>query len=535
MSNRKFFFLLFSALAVHVLNLRLDVMEVDAAQYAEMSWEMFTTKSYLQIFCLGTPYLDKPPLLFWLNSLSFSDFGISNFSYKFPSFLFAVLGVYSTYRFTKIFYTENIARYATVMLATSQAMFLITNDVRTDTLLMGAVIFSIWQWTEFFQTSKTKNLLLGSAGVALALLAKGPIGLMVVGAAILPHLILKKEGKKISDWRILVGVVVIGIFLLPMCIGLYQQWGMKGLKFYFWTQSFGRITGESEWKNNPDKIFLLHSTAWGMLPWAVFFFAGWVKSGIDLVKKKFPVEIISFSGFTLILIALSLSKFQLPHYIFVVFPLAAVIAAKHFSDVLQNEKQQKTFFVVHVIVVALLLVVTAFLQWSFGEESNRVLVTAAFLLLLVVSGLLLRKNLFLGLSITILYINSLLTVFYFPAILNYQPQNDFGRYIKEHIRSDNNFICYHFTLDFSTAFYAQHLPYKMFYNAGDLKQTLEEKKELIIITTDYGLQQMNENKIPYTLIEERKRFMVTKPNLSFLNRYLRNGISENVFLAEIKK
>lgn len=535
MSNRNFFLLLFAAFVVHVLNLRLDVMEVDAAQYAEMSWEMFSTKSFLKIFCLGTPYLDKPPLLFWLNQLSFAVFGINNFSYKLPSFLFAVLGVYSTYRFTKIFYSENIARFATVMLATSQAMFLITNDVRTDTMLLGAVIFSIWQWTEFFQSAKTKNILLGSIGVSLALLTKGPIGLIVVGTAIIPHLILKKEWKKIFDWRVLIGVVVIGIFLLPMCIGLYQQWGMKGLKFYFWTQSFGRITGESEWKNNPDKIFLLHSTAWGMLPWAVFFFVGWIKSGVDLLKKKFPVEIISFSGFTLILIALSFSKFQLPHYIFVVFPLGCVIAAGYFSDALQNEKQQKIFFVVHIVVVFLLLVVTAFLQWSFGEESNKVFIAAAFLFLLAASVFVLRKNLFLGLSVTIVYINYLLTVFYFPAILKYQPQNDFGRYINQYVNPDNYFICYHFTLDFSTAFYAQHLPFKMFYNAEDLKKTLEEKDSVIAITTAYGLQQMDENKIPYTIIEERRKFPITKAGLKFLFPATRGEVGELIYLVAIKK
>ena len=214
-------------------------MQVDAAQYAVMSWEMLTTHSFLKLHCLGSDYLDKPPLIFWLSSLSFSVLGFNNFAYKLPSLLFALLAVFSTYRFAKMYYDEKTSRMAAVILATCQAVFLITNDVRTDTLLMGAVIFSIWQWAEFFETKKTVNILLGSMGVALALLAKGPIGLVATCVALLPHLALKGRLKNLFDWRLILATVIVALFLTPMCIGLYQQFGLKGLRFYFWSQSFG--------------------------------------------------------------------------------------------------------------------------------------------------------------------------------------------------------------------------------------------------------------------------------------------------------
>ena len=51
-----------------------DVMEVDAAQYASMSQEMLQTGEFLQVHHRYQDYLDKPPLLFWLSSISFWNF-----------------------------------------------------------------------------------------------------------------------------------------------------------------------------------------------------------------------------------------------------------------------------------------------------------------------------------------------------------------------------------------------------------------------------------------------------------------------------
>jgi 4-amino-4-deoxy-L-arabinose transferase-like glycosyltransferase len=58
-------------------------------------------------------------------------------------------------------------------------MFQMTNDVRTDTILTGAIVFSIWTLYEFFQSGKWFYFFVGCIGVAFAILAKGPIGLML--------------------------------------------------------------------------------------------------------------------------------------------------------------------------------------------------------------------------------------------------------------------------------------------------------------------------------------------------------------------
>ncbi|MEO6539311.1 MAG: glycosyltransferase family 39 protein, partial [Ferruginibacter sp.] len=124
---------------VYFIGFRIDVMDIDAAQYASISREMFTSRNYLQVYDHGKDYLDKPPFLFWISALSMKIFGVNNFSYRFPSFLFSMLAVYATYKFSLLYYAEKIAILSALMLATCQAFFLMNHDVRTDTILMGFV------------------------------------------------------------------------------------------------------------------------------------------------------------------------------------------------------------------------------------------------------------------------------------------------------------------------------------------------------------------------------------------------------------
>jgi 4-amino-4-deoxy-L-arabinose transferase-like glycosyltransferase len=344
---------------VYIIGLFLDVMDVDAAQYASMAREMLETGNYLKLYNRYENYLDKPPLVFWLSALSYKLLGVSNFAYKLPSFLFSLLATYSTYRLAKLYYGKETAYLAALVLASCQAFFLFNHDVRTDTNLTGAVIFAVWQLAVFNRNNKFLNLLLGFTGVALAMLAKGPIGLMVPVLAFTTDFVLKRQWRSFFSWQWLAGVVWVGFLLLPMCIGLYQQYdahpetvvngqtGVSGLRFFFWTQSFGRITGENVWKNDADFFFFMHTFLWSFLPWSLLFVVAFFGNTWKLAQKKFRIsseeEALTWGGFLFPYIALSLSKYQLPHYIFVLFPLAAIVTGKYIHEILVSSQKLKWF------------------------------------------------------------------------------------------------------------------------------------------------------------------------------------------------
>jgi hypothetical protein len=214
------------------------------------------------------------------------------------------------------------------------------------------------------------------------------------------HFILQRNWTAFLKWEYLVGVAIIMICVFPMCWGLYQQFDLhpeklidgkhqvSGLRFFFWTQSFGRITGESSWNNGANIFFLLQNMAWSFLPWILFFLIGFFKEMATLVKQKFKIstqqEAITIGGFLLSYLSLGMSKYQLPHYIFVAFPFAAIITAKYLTALFegQQEKARKLWLNVHFFIFVLLwLVLIVLLTIPFQTISKVYPILAGFTLI----------------------------------------------------------------------------------------------------------------------------------------------------------
>ncbi|MEQ1744833.1 MAG: glycosyltransferase family 39 protein [Saprospiraceae bacterium] len=336
----------FGLLAVYTRGLFLDVMDVDASQYASISMEMLQSSNWLQVQHHHADYLDKPPLLFWSSALSFALFGLHNWAYKLPSFLGALAGVYAIYRFCLLFYSPKTAQSAAFVLAASLGLLLMCNDVRTDTLLMGTTACAIWLLAALYETAHPRLPGVLGAGffVGLAMLAKGPIGLVVPVFAVGTHLALRRDWERLLLGRWLTVLTVAAAVLAPMCWGLYHQFDLhpekivngrtdvSGLYFYFWEQSFGRITGENAWKNDTSPFYFLHVYLWAFLPWSVLLIGALWRRWGDLFRQKLRLpagdEAFSVGAFVLTFVALSLSKYKLPHYIFVTLPWAAVLVAR---------------------------------------------------------------------------------------------------------------------------------------------------------------------------------------------------------------
>lgn len=343
--------------AVYLRGLFLDVMDVDAAQYASISMEMLQnshSSAWLQVQHRGADYLDKPPLVFWLSASSFWLFSLSNWAYKLPSLLAALAGVCATYRFAFLFYGEKTARLATTILASCMGLMVICNDVRTDTILLGFAACAVWQLAEYVEFNRWRNLLAGFFFIGLAMLAKGPIGLVMPAFAVGGHLLVRRDWRGIFRWQWLLGLAVTAMVLAPMCWGLWQQFdlrpeklvnerqGVSGLRFFFWEQSFGRITGENVWRNDASVFYFLHVYLWAFLPWCLLLPAaiwlrvrGFYKGIIPNLSRlaaarhtvQHPIEYYSLAGFLLTFVALSMAQYKLPHYIFITLPWAAALVA----------------------------------------------------------------------------------------------------------------------------------------------------------------------------------------------------------------
>ncbi len=545
MSSEKkvFAFFTLAILLVYIINLQIGVMEVDAAQYASIALEMLQTGSFLEIKDQGQNYLDKPPLLFWCSALFYKLFGISEITYKLPSMLFAFLGIYSTYKFSEIFYSQKVARLAAFMMASSQAIFLTTNDVRTDTILCSNIIFASWQMVLFIKNNSLKNLILSSLGIGLALLSKGPIGLFTVIFAFAPHILLTKQFNLIFKWQWLFMLILIGIILSPMCYGLYKQYGNEGLKFYFWTQSFGRITGESSWSNDMDPFFLFNSFLWSFLPWSLFFILALANKMIELWKTKFSIainqELICISGIILCLISLSTSKYQLPHYIYVILPYACVLTAAYVEEKLFsnfNSKQYDYVWYGQIFLLSVLWLVGYLLVFISFEIAlfYKVIYIILFSIFVYLTFYFFKNNIYKMIYVglfTIISVNLYLSGHVYPTLLTYQSESIIGKYVKENEIGKKD-ICYFNSGGFSTSFYSRFVGYKTD-NENQVYDFIDKGAKYCF--TDFNGASLILNRFPKSdTLLKLKDFHITTLNITFLNPNTRPTTLADYYLLKLK-
>ena len=481
MSRNFFIYSLLAACLICVIGmLGIPLIDIDAAQYASMSREMASTGNYLQLYDLGKDYLDKPPLLFWLSSISIQLFGVHDWAYRLPSILCLGLALWSVYRFTLLYYNELTAQFSVLVLASSQAFILMAHDVRCDTMLMGFVMFSIWQLAAWYQSNAWKHFVMAFIGIGLGMLTKGPIAIVVAGVSFAIHFLLQRNWKQFFRWEYIIGVLIVGILLIPMSIGLYTQFDLQpgkiihgvpiksGLRFYYWTQSFGRYTGENVFNEMNHFTFLLENMLWSFLPWIFIFLITLVLSIKDLIKSKFKLQIheefITVGGFILTYCMLARSQAQLPHYIFVVLPLAAIVTAKGLHQIYFSErflKLKKVALYFHGFIFTLLwaaanmIVLFVFTDMPVYVKIVTIIGTVYFLYLLFFYKAQAPKFISLALY-TILGVNFILNTSFYPRLLKYELGVSAAAFINQNKLPNNSVYLYEIDESRALHFYGNH-------------------------------------------------------------------------------
>jgi 4-amino-4-deoxy-L-arabinose transferase-like glycosyltransferase len=367
------------AVLLNFSGLFIPILAPDGMLYAVIAKTMVQRNDYVQLFVHNADWLDKPHFPFWVTALSFKLFGFTTWAYKLPGILVMLMGAAYTYLLAKELYNKQIALWSVLILLTSQHIILSNNDVRAEPYLTGLIIASVYHFYKAYTRKSFGQLVWASLFAACAIMTKGMFALVPIGGAIAGHLAITKQWKQLFNLRWLLAAVLILIFILPEIYCLYQQFdahpekvvfdrqGVSGIKFFFWDSQFGRFFNTGPIKGHGDPSFFVHTTLWAFLPWSLVLFAAiwhFIKTGVKDVQKR---EWFCISGALLTFLLFSASKFQLPHYLNIVFPFFAIITAQYLVG-LQSDKTIKAIRVMQIGVVVVLLLAIGALHYFFKPE-----------------------------------------------------------------------------------------------------------------------------------------------------------------------
>lgn len=546
MITQKHYIAAFTVLtAAYVMGMFNTVLGIDATQYASMSLQMSKTGNWLQLMDGQTDYLDKPPLHFWLSALSFKVFGVSNFAYRLPSFLVTILGVYSTFRLGKLLYSNQVGSMAALMMYGCLGIMLINQDVRTDTVLVGLLAFAMWQMVAYVKLNKWKYLIAGSVGIGMAMLAKGPIGLMVPVLGLGTHILIQRDWRTLFNWKWLVGFIIIFAVIAPFLWGLYQQWdlhpekslhgiaGISGVRFFLWDQSFGRLTGTNPFINalqpnqHYDPTFFIHTSAWAFLPWFILSITALYARITALIKRKKEQEYFLLGATILPFIAVSLSEYMLPHYIFITYPFLAILAAEYLS----TRSSFKGWTVYHLIL-ALIMIVAARLIPAYVFPTGD-----AWMWLIFISGLTATLaavyftrgigTAVIPVAITLALAGMMLNRVFYPSLAKYQVAEQVANDLQT-MQADPQKVMKYRTVNHALDFYFQHKTPDL-WNPATLTQSFGGDTVHVLVEEDRLLELSGYGSFTDTLTY--LSFPVTLLNIKFLNPDTRRQELEPVHLV----
>ncbi len=506
----------------------------DAGKYAAISRVIYETGDWVNLKIHFEPYLQKPPLIFWITAPFYFIFGPTEIAFKLPVLLYSGIAVYSTYRFTKLFHSKKVAKIAALMLATSEFYFLFHNDVHTDCILTANVIFSVWQIAEYLKSQKTANMLLAGLGIGLGLISKGPIGVFVPVMAALSHIIYKKQLKLVFNYKTLLGAIVALAVLSAGLAGIFKQFGTEGLKFFFWDNNAGRITGKIKGGSN-DYLFYFHTTLYIFLPWAVIFFIGLFMEFKTFFKSK-PPELFSLGGIFFYWIIISLAKAKAPHYFMVLSPFMAVLSAKwliYFFGDTASQKMQKIVGGIQIFICAgLWLMLFALCTYFFPAKNIFFwLATAMLLSLFFLSRRSSKLNRLLYRSIiSIVALNFALNAHLFPQIFTYQSVIPACKVFNE--KAGEGEMLNTYNSEHRELFFYAKKPGYFLYGPEDLQKCLGRKNDWIY-TNDEGLKEIRQSNAQTMLVQSFKHRSLSKLTPGFINPATRGERLKNMHLVKI--
>lgn len=226
--------LLVFAFLARVLTLGLyPLTDNTEARYAEIARKMVETGHWLvpQID-YGVPFWGKPPLSMWLTAISYQLFGVNAFAARLPSLLLGLAVCFLAYHLGAQHRGREYGLRASIVVATSLLMLVSAGGVMTDpAMLLGTTLSMVGYWLALTTTSRRWGYLF-FVGLAIGLLAKGPVAtvltLLPIGVWALLSGRVAESGRRLP-W--VAGGALLAVLVLPWYWAAERQ--SPGFLHYF--------------------------------------------------------------------------------------------------------------------------------------------------------------------------------------------------------------------------------------------------------------------------------------------------------------
>ena len=327
----------------------------DEVNFAESAREMMLTQEYFRVQINFLPFWEKPPLFFWLQTVSYYLFGVNEFAARFPNAVCGVLVLLTLFNIGKTHFNGRIATLWVLFTTASLTPHLYYKSGIIDPWFNYFIFLSIYQlYLAFINPQKrNKHFMLMGIFNGLAILTKGPVALLVLGLCGFVLWAFQKFKPYFNLKQLVIAVLIIaGITSVWFMAELLKN-GPKVLTDFIAYQIdlfLNPVAGHGQpWFYHPVVIFF------GCFPASIFALKAFVlkRKNDSLQQQQF--KLMMNIMFWVVLILFSMVTTKIVHYSSLCYIPLTFLAAYYVDDTLTRGLSISKFKSILVLIIGLII------------------------------------------------------------------------------------------------------------------------------------------------------------------------------------
>jgi 4-amino-4-deoxy-L-arabinose transferase-like glycosyltransferase len=314
----------------------------DEPREAGISREMYAAPGVIPTLN-GQPFIEKPPLYYWMTALAFRIAGGPNVAAaRAVSGLAGLLTLAVLFLWVSRARSFDTAAVSTVLLATGVAFVTSVHWVRIDALLLLFCTISIWAaWERVGRAGGPRFLALFYAGLVLALWTKGLIGPVLVISGLVTYAAISRSVRVLAPLRPIAGTLVLALAVAALAAAIAAEGGGAALRTWFWVNHVERFVHPVATGHQRPFAYYAWTLPTAIAPWlvpflALFHFRGrlWRPDRADATLIRYALAMALGP-----LVVLSLASSKREVYLLPLLPPLALLMASATLDRIEGARQ----------------------------------------------------------------------------------------------------------------------------------------------------------------------------------------------------
>ena len=302
------------------------LLDPDEPVYAQVASEMSAGGDWLTPHYIGEPWFDKPPLFYWLSAASTKAFGSNELACRLPSALLAVGLVFLPDGLASHDFSRRAGILAAVIMATCIQQIVLARATVTDMTLAfctTAALYGYRRWLDADGKSAFGWAVLCGAMAGVGMLAKGPVAPLLLLVTCVLHLWRCDRLRRLTSSTALAGILSFLVVGVPWYAAMLSLHGEAFTRAFLLANNVNRfLQPEHVSQTGPWWSCLMNIP----VLWAFFFpWSPFLPSALMLKRRYNDGSRLMATWIAVVFVFFSLSKTQLPTYIFPLYPAAAVL------------------------------------------------------------------------------------------------------------------------------------------------------------------------------------------------------------------